>query len=651
MSESIDVENDRNTFLRILALKTSHRLSIILLILLAPRPGLLPAGEWPQWRGPEGVSVSRETGLPVSWSEEEGILWKRPLPGWGDSTPAVWGDAVFVTSQEGEKLLVLRISKKTGEVLWQREAGTGATGPAPGAFIPKEERGSQKFHVTHNLASPSPVTDGERVVVHFGSGLLAAYDFDGNLAWSRNLQDDHGTYTIWWGHANSPVIHGDLVISVCMQDSLVDLGKGPAPSYVVAHDKRTGKEVWKTPRMTGAKAEECDAYTTPLLRRTAEGVEAVIAGGTWIDAYDPASGSQRWVLKGLGGNRTITGPTLAHDMLFTVVGMRGPLLGVKLGGKGELPQDAIAWRHKDATPDSACPVVWGDLLFMVSDVGIVQCLDARTGKLHWKERLPGDYRASPLAAEGRIHFMSLRGLTTIIAAKEIFGKIAENPIDDEVIASPAVSGGLFLIRGRKALRAVRGRAPAAAVLPAGSKVLFDGKTLNGWRIVTDVDFENHGDVHVQDGAIILEKGDSMTGISWTGEMPLEDYEVSLEAARLDGTDFFCGLTFPIGDSPCTLIVGGWGGTCVGLSNVDFQSAVENMTTKFVQFEMKRWYRIRLRVTKERIGVWIDDGQILDLERGKHKFNVWPQQEYVRPFGFDTWFTKGGLRNIVLRKAE
>src|SRR5262249_23284990 len=161
------------------------------------------------------------------------------------------------------------------------------------------------FHELHNMASPSPATDGERVIVHFGNGDLAAYDFEGHRLWHRNLQKDHGTYTIWWGHANSPVLYKDLVIAVSMQDSLADLQDEPVTSYVVAYGKQTGEQKWKTLRMTKAKAEECDSYTTPLLRRTQDRTELVVAGADDIDAYDPATGQRLWFLNGLAKGRTI----------------------------------------------------------------------------------------------------------------------------------------------------------------------------------------------------------------------------------------------------------------------------------------------------------------------------------------------------------
>jgi outer membrane protein assembly factor BamB len=406
------------------------------------------AENWPQWRGPQGTGVSTETGLPLQWSETENIAWKCPLPGMGASTPAVWGNAVFVTSEDGDKLLLLKTNKTTGQVEWTQQVGTGVPARrgrrgADGSF-----RKQQKFHNLHNLASPSPVTDGEVVIAHFGNGDLAAYDFAGKRLWLHNLQKEHGTYTIWWGHANSPVLSGDLVISVCMQDSLADLQSELAPSYLVAHDKRTGEQKWKTKRETGSKAEDGDSYTTPLLYERQGRRELLVVGANHIDAYDPTTGRQLWDVPGIEGSRTITGPTLGAGLVYATGGKRGPLVAAKLGGD-------IVWKHAQGTPDTPCPVLWKDWLFTVSDQGIAQCFDAHNGELLWKERLPtGDYKASPLAADGKIYFLNLKGGCTVLKAGPRFEKLAENHINDETIASLAVSGGKVFVRGKKALYCV-----------------------------------------------------------------------------------------------------------------------------------------------------------------------------------------------------
>ncbi len=237
------------------------------------------------------------------------------------------------------------------------------------------------------------MTNGRVVVVHFGDGDLAAYTLAGEQLWKRNLQEDHGPYTIWWGHANSPVIYNDLVISVCMQDSLAGVIDPPSASYVVAHELKSGEVRWKTMRMTGAKAEQCDAYTTPVLRyhygdrwyprypikvgspiRKVIMKELVVMGGNQIDAYDPENGKQTWFLPGIVGGRTVTGPTIGNDgVIYATQGMKGPLLAVKPGdgNGGELrASEHVAWSNDKGTPDSATPVIVDGGLFTVTDDGI-----------------------------------------------------------------------------------------------------------------------------------------------------------------------------------------------------------------------------------------------------------------------------------------
>ena len=410
------------------------------------------ADNWPQWRGPEGNGTSRETRLPLAWDNTSGIVWKCPLPEWGNSTPAIWDNAIFVTTQADEmKLLLLKINKKSGQIEWTREIGEDVAQHLPTQTHQGQQRRRQSFHESNNLASPSPVTDGQRVVVHFGNGDLAAYDFDGNPLWQHNLQKDYGDYTIWWGHANSPVLYENLVISVCMQDSCADQPGELSPSYIVAHDVRTGREQWKTMRMTGAKAEDCDSYTTPLLWKNGDRQELVVMGGQVLDAYDPTAGTRLWYLPELIGSRTISGPVAAEGTIYITQGMRKPLLAVQPGGEGKRTRKDVAWQFDQGTPDSPTPVVWGQSVFLVSNDGVAHCLDAATGRVLWKEHVKGGYRASPLAADGRIYFLNTKGLTTIISASSRLNRLTENQLDDETLASPIVSDGRIFIRGRKAL--------------------------------------------------------------------------------------------------------------------------------------------------------------------------------------------------------
>lgn len=423
----------------------------ILAVSVVAVPAASAAAEnWPQWRGPGGDGVSRESGVPIAWSENLGIRWKCPLPEWGNSTPIIWDDAVFVTTQENDdRLLLLRIDRATGRIEWTREVGRGSTPSA--AILSKggAERRHQKFHATHNLASPSPATDGEVVVVHFGNGDLAAYDFSGQQLWHRNLQQDHGDYTIWWGHANSPVLCGDLVISVALQDSCADLPGDPSPSYLVAHDKRTGQRRWFTPRPPDAVGEPCDSYVTPILWRRRGRLELVLMGGRVLDAHDPATGERLWWLPGLAGNRVIPSPVVSGETIFAIQGMREPLLAVRPGGDGQRSRDDILWRSEPGTSDSPSPIVWGELLFMVTNDGILRAFDTLSGRLRWKERIRGSYRASPVAAEGRVYWLNTDGLTTVVAVSDRFTRLTENRLDDATFASPAISGGCVYLRSRK----------------------------------------------------------------------------------------------------------------------------------------------------------------------------------------------------------
>jgi outer membrane protein assembly factor BamB len=244
-----------------------------------------------------------------------------------------------------------------------------------------------------------------------------------------------------------------------MQDSLADLSDTPAASYLVAHDLETGKERWKSARMTGAPSEQGDAYTTPLLVQAAGKNQLIVMGANQLDAYDPETGKQLWYLGGLVGGRTVSGPTPGDGLVYVTRGMRGPLLAVKLASAGERSTADIAWRHEKGTPDTPCPVLWGEFLFTVTDDGIARAFGAVDGRLHWTERLKGDYKASPLAAEGRIYFLNTRGLCTVVSASDRFQKLSENELPGETLASPTAAGGRLFIRTRQALYCLGAKDP------------------------------------------------------------------------------------------------------------------------------------------------------------------------------------------------
>ena len=408
------------------------------------------AQNWPQWRGPQGTGVSRDPRLPIFWSEQRNLKWKCELPRYGTSSPIIWNAAVFVTCQlEDSRLVLLRINKATGKIEWTRVVGRS-----------KLTRGSpmrtgQTFHRWHNMASPTPVCDGRFVAAHFGNGDLAVFKLDGTPVWKKNLQKEQGRYTIWWGYGNSPVIHQNALITVCMQDSVADKGGEAGKSYVIAHDVRDGHVRWRVARQTKAKGEPGDSYTTPLFIGQGDQRQLVVMGANQLDAYDPNNGTQLWYVPQLIGARTITGPTVSNGLIYATIGGRGALLAVqppqKKEKKGKLPRRSVRWRKRGGTPDTCCPVVWDRLLFTITDDGIARCWNADSGLVKWKRRLPGKYKASPVAVAGRIFFLNTDGLCTVVSARSRYDKLTQNQLDDETIASPAISAGALFIRGRKAL--------------------------------------------------------------------------------------------------------------------------------------------------------------------------------------------------------
>jgi hypothetical protein len=205
--------------------------------------------------------------------------------------------------------------------------------------------------------------------------------------------------------------------------------------------------------------------------------------------------------------------------------------------------------------------------------------------------------------------------------------------------------------GAFAQEAVGGNETPPATKTGPWQSLFDGKALGRWKIIDEFDFEDHGKVYVDGGRVILEKGSPATGIRWTGEFPKIDFEASWEAMRVEGEDFFCAASFRWNDSPLTLVLGGWNGSVVGLSSINGEPAVENETCDYVDFELKRWYRLRLRVTQPRIEVWLDEKKIIDLPAEDRQLSIYWEMEPCLPFGFATWYTTGALRNIRVRALE
>ncbi|MGL6194805.1 MAG: PQQ-binding-like beta-propeller repeat protein, partial [Thermoguttaceae bacterium] len=381
--------------------------------------------DWSNWRGPafngNAPKLADNEKYPTKWNENEksGILWKTEIPAWGDSTPIIVKDSIFLTTQiNEEELHALRIDKNNGKIIWNKKLGAETT---PRMQEGREFRGWQKMNNYHNLASPSVVADENTVIALFGNGSMYALDWDGNVKWELNIQKKFGDFMIWWGFANSPQLYKNVVIVPVMQDDLRDLeGKTPVDSYVVAFDKNTGKEVWRVIRNTFSADEYNDAYTTPVFWKHEGRTELLVLGGETLDAYNPETGERYWwVNHGLEGNRIVPSPVPNEELglIIAVRGKREPVCCIEPKGLGQQPESAIIWSHAKNPPDVSCPVFCNGLLFFTDDGGVATCVDPKFGKVHWTHRLPGGtYFPSLFTADGNIYYMNNEGECTVVKA-------------------------------------------------------------------------------------------------------------------------------------------------------------------------------------------------------------------------------------------
>jgi outer membrane protein assembly factor BamB len=398
-------------------------------LILAAAASVAAAENWPHWRGPNRNGVSAETGLPLRWTKEENVAWKLPLPGRGGSTPIVWGDRVFLNLAEGDDVFLWSVDRKKGEVVWKRPLGGGNVQMRK-----------------NDMASPSPVTDGDAVYVATGTGIMKAFDFKGRELWTRDLQKDYGAFGLQWGYASSPLLDGKALYVQVLHGMKTD-----DASYVLRLDAATGKTAWRVERPTEAVRESPDAYTTPALVTLKDKREIVVSGGDCVTGHDPETGKELWRANGLNpGNdpsyRIVASPVVAGDVVYVPSRVR-PLLAVRAGGRGDVTTSHRLWSF-DNGPDVPSPITDGTHIYLVTDKGIAWCLDAKTGKpVYGGERLkPGTYSASPVLADGRIYATNEEGLTSVIKSGTTFEVLAENALDDYTLSSPAVSNGQLFIR-------------------------------------------------------------------------------------------------------------------------------------------------------------------------------------------------------------
>jgi outer membrane protein assembly factor BamB len=401
----------------------------------------IEAENWPQWRGPQLNGLSAERGLPLTWSTGENVAWTLTLPAFSGSTPIVWGERIFLNTADGDELQLWAVDRARGDVLWKRPLGGG----------------NVKMR-KQNMSSPSPVTDGRRVWVMTGTGILKAFDFDGKEIWSRDVQKDYGPFGLNWGYASSPLLHEDALYVQVLHGMKTD-----DPSYVLRMDKATGKTVWRVERPTDAIRESPDSYATPALLRYGNNVEIVVVGGDVVTGHDPRTGEELWRSGGLNPEnnpayRIVASPVVHSGIVYAPTRER-PLLAIKSGGRGDITGSHRLWSF-DRGPDVPTPVTDGQYFYAITDRGVVHVLDAKTGAIvYGPERLrPGTYSSSPVLADGRVYVTNEDGLTSVLKAGPKFEVLAENALDDYCLSSPAISEGQIFIRTTGRLWAIGQRA-------------------------------------------------------------------------------------------------------------------------------------------------------------------------------------------------
>jgi hypothetical protein len=437
------------------------RLVLVLLVV----PVLARAQDWPSFRGAgaSGVALGHPTATAWDATKGSGVLWKTPIPGLAVSSPIVWGDTVFVTTAvSSDPAATLRhglygdvepstdltkhswrvyaIDKRTGRIRWERVAHEG---------IPRTKR-----HPKSSQASCTPATDGKVLVAYFGSEGLYAYDFKGNLLWTQDLgRIDAGWFydpDYEWGAASSPVIYKDLVI--VQADRQQD-------SFIAAFHLKDGKQAWRTSR------DEIPSFGSPTVYQGPPRDEVVTHATRFIRAYDPATGKELWRL---GPNSEVTTPTpiVSNGLIIVTNGYRGiqPIYAIKPGGTGDLTLTGeatsgpfIAWSTKRGGVYTPTPVAYEDLLYLLSNNGVLSAYDVRTGERVYQERVAGKggaFSASPVAADGKLYLAGEDGDVFVVRAGRKPEWLATNPMGEVLMSTPAISDGVVFVRGLKNLFAI-----------------------------------------------------------------------------------------------------------------------------------------------------------------------------------------------------
>jgi outer membrane protein assembly factor BamB len=399
---------------------------------------------WPQYRGPDGDGHSDAKGLPLTWSETNHVKWKTPIHGRAWSSPVIWGNQIWLTTatEDGRELSVLCLNREDGQVIRDTKI-----------FDVENPQFAHKFNT---YASPTPVIEPGRVYVTFGSPGTACLDTKtGQVLWTRrDFVCNH-----FRGAGSSPILFRDLLIMNF---------DGSDYQYVVALDKKTGKTVWKKDRsvdyqdLTPDGKPQADgdfrkAFSTPHVA-VFDGRPVLISQGAKAHyGYEPLTGAELWRVEERSCHSAAARPVVGQGLIFLSTGFsKGVLLAVRPGGTGVVNSTHLVWKATRNVSNKPSPLLVDDLLFMIDDGGIASCLEAKTGAEVWRERVGGNYSASPVYAEGRIYFSSEEGKTAVIEAGRQFKVLAENQLGDGFMASPAIAGKAFFLRTRTHLYRIEG---------------------------------------------------------------------------------------------------------------------------------------------------------------------------------------------------
>jgi outer membrane protein assembly factor BamB len=388
------------------------------------------AADWPEFRGPTGQGLSAATNVPISWSATNNIVWKITIPGDGWSSPVLVNGKIYLTTAINESsnitLHALCVNARDGRMEWNEKV-----------FQP-DSGDTKVMHKKNSLASPTPIVRDGRIYVHFGHMGTAALDLNGKTLWRQTGLKYPPTH----GNGGSPALLGDQLIFGC--------DGGPDP-LVAALDTNTGAVRWKTPRNTTASRKF--SFSTPLAIEVNGAPQIISPGSGFVGGYNPKDGAEIWRVRYGEGYSVITRPVYAHGLLFISSSYDRPVLyAIKpADAKGDVTDTHVAWTHSKGVPNTPSPLVVGEELYFVSDGGIATCLNARTGNMHWNERIGGGYSASPVFAEGRLYFQNEEGVGTVLKAGKTFEVLAKNDIGERTLASIAVTDNTIFLRSKSHL--------------------------------------------------------------------------------------------------------------------------------------------------------------------------------------------------------